>query len=229
MREKQRNVLLHRRKSEITKLVRFPRFVQNLLLSCQLIRTEFPSFESLIDEIASTSSPETPAVETFCLCLVLSGHFEAFSKIFDIIVDSPRIRLISMNHLARSLDPLQLVSVDPSPARVAKLCLRRFAREDKHEMDRKKKEKLKQCEELFKLELKLDSILMYFQIYEILSPEQIQAIKGDITSRKCSFFLQHLMESPDSAFERFCHALVLSQQWTLFMMLYGYNLLDLKL
>ncbi|KAE9554470.1 hypothetical protein FO519_002344 [Halicephalobus sp. NKZ332] len=117
-----------------------------------------------------------------------------------------------MDQVAKFFDPSQLSSIDISPATAAKLCLRRFSRENKSGMSQGRKEKLKQCEALFKLELRLDPILIYLQIYEILSPDEVQRIKGELESRRCSFFLSYLMECPDFALERFCHALVLSQQ-----------------
>lgn len=71
---------------------------------------------------------------------------------------------------------------------------------------------------ILKLKLDLNSTLQYLKFYRVLAPEQIIQIKGAPDhSKSCDLLVECLKSCPNIAYERLCHAFILTSQICLYL------------
>uniref|UniRef100_A0AC34RCL8 Caspase-8 n=1 Tax=Panagrolaimus sp. JU765 TaxID=591449 RepID=A0AC34RCL8_9BILA len=195
------------------------------MAACEIIHPSCSTVDAMIEDLqkALNSQFKYPIAEFFCVSLIMTGHFIAFSTMADVI---EKCNLwFKLPEKIGDFFSLSRYSRFPSNSLVEK-----ENNDFGQPLNEKRRKMLKNCAKFFELDLDLEPVLDFLQFYSLITPEKVENIKnapekGD----RCSIFVEHLLECPNSVIERLCHALVLSQQWNLFFVIYGYNDLDLNL
>lgn len=112
----------------------------------------------------------------FCLTLLITGNFNAYSLFQTIIDDIAALKnVVFPNEIKQIFNPSNLESVLSTPSLPAKLCLRKFSVNQR--MNEKRKQFLQNFINLMEKVLILDPVLWYLKFYEVFSDEHITSIK----------------------------------------------------